>query len=265
MEITIDKIKSRVSRRLRRAYNSIRFHLRTNVKKHGDQIIYVWLKDNDGFYFPYGSRMQLDYRQLHNMQYDLPQYLLKKYQYDGYKIEKGDTVIDCGAFVGGFSVGAIQAGAGKVYSIEPSSKNFGCLGKNINKYDTHQITQLIKAGLGSESGIAQLNHSISGCDDSILTPDEGGLNSYEEINIYTLHEFAIENKLDGDSVFLKVEAEGFEPEIIKGLGQFRPRVITVDVTPERNHESPRHQIQKLLEAKGYKTFAHTDRCLFCRR
>ena len=61
--------------------------------------------------------------------------------------------------------------------------------------------------------------------------------------------------------YVKIEAEGFEPEIVRGLGDLKPRVITIDATPERNGQSPRDEIKQILGSKGYK-FRDTQRCLF---
>ena len=77
----------------------------------------------------------------------------------------------------------------------------------------------------------------------------------------TLDIFINENDIDVDNLYLKVEAEGFEPEIIEGLGNNRPRVIAVDVTAERNMESPRVEIENQLKKWGYETY-NTHRCLF---
>ena len=67
--------------------------------------------------------------------------------------------------------------------------------------------------------------------------------------------------IEASNLYLKVEAEGLEPEIIRGLGELKPRVIVVDVTPERNGASPRNLIKEILKDKGY-SFKDTKRCLF---
>jgi hypothetical protein len=67
-----------------------------------------------------------------------------------------------------------------------------------------------------------------------------------------LDDFATGFKVDGRKCFLKIEAEGFEIEVIQGFGSFRPQVISVDVSPERFGESPLSSIQKSLTEMGYK-------------
>lgn len=53
-------------------------------------------------------------------------------EYDKYgaKVEEGDIVVDCGAFVGMFSHFALTKGAHKVYSIEADYSHYKCLVEN---------------------------------------------------------------------------------------------------------------------------------------
>ena len=53
-------------------------------------------------------------------------------EYDRYgaKVESGDVVIDCGAFVGMFSHFAMLKGAKQVYSIESNKSHYDCLVEN---------------------------------------------------------------------------------------------------------------------------------------
>ena len=110
-----------------------------------------------------------------------------------------------------------------------------------------------------------MNLSKSGCDDSILEPDEGTLNISEDIEIDTIERVIERYGIAVEDLYLKVEAEGFEPEIIEGLGTARPRVIVVDVTPERGGQSPRESINKKLHSLGYQSFLNTTRCIFAFR
>lgn len=226
----------------------------------------VSLLTNDEFgeptFFPYDSRFKFDYRQLHNHGKGYFDYLAKKYTAESFTISATDTVIDCGAFVGGFTVAAARAGAAKVISVEPSSRNYQCLNLNVaNQGLTRKVTTINK-GLGSKPGLMKLNLSSSGCDDSLLEPDEGATGQTEEVQITTLAGLIEEYSISPENLFLKVEAEGFEPEIIQGLGAFTPRVITVDITPERDGESPLEVIRELLAQKGYRRMEATSRCLF---
>lgn len=219
---------------------------------------------NTGYFLPYQNLEESDYRQLYILRNGFHDHLLKKYTAADFQIQNTDTVIDCGAFVGGFSVAARLSGAKRVISIEPSSKNFRCLKLNLSMH-TQPNPEALNMGLGAKPTTAKLNLSSSGCDDSILDPDEGALHTSEDIQIETVENLVKNLEINPADLFLKVEAEGYEPEIIDGLGDVRPRLIVVDVTPERDGESPRNLIQSKLERLGYSNFLQTDRCLFALR
>lgn len=228
-----------------------------------EEVSYIKNRQNNiGYFFPYHSLRSTDRRQLSNLRKGFHEHLFKKYCEGNIQILKSDIVVDCGAFVGGFSVAAVLAGARKVISIEPSRKNFTCLRLNLALYGIESALPL-NIGLGSAPGTAKLNLSASGCDDSILEPDEGDLHTSEDIEIDTVERLIARHGIESEDLYLKVEAEGFEPEIIDGLGTVRPRVIVVDVTPERGGESPRESIHEKLRALGYNSFKNTERCLFC--
>jgi len=60
-------------------------------------------------------------------------------EYDRYgaKVEAGDVVIDCGAFVGMFTHFALMKGAKQVYSIESEKSHYDCLVENTK--DSHRV------------------------------------------------------------------------------------------------------------------------------
>lgn len=213
------------------------------------------------YFFPYSSNKKIDRRQLYNLNKGFHYHLYLKYTDSKIKILESDVVIDCGAFVGGFSVAASLAGSKHVYCIEPSKFNFKCLQLNLALKEIRNSTAL-NIALGDKVGNATLNLSSSGCDNSLLEPDEGSLGKTENVKLDTLANLINKYDIDPNQLFLKVEAEGFEPEILEGLANYRPRVIVVDVTPERNGESPRNSIVELLTGYGYVDFTHTTRCLF---
>jgi FkbM family methyltransferase len=252
-------LKEKIAGRLRQ----ISMHQATSITPLGDDILLATNKVfGEPVFFPYKSRLTFDYRQLHNHSKRYFTYLAEKYTQQGFDILPTDTVIDCGAFVGGFTVAAVRAGAKRVISVEPSSRNFRCLNLNVARQGfTGKVTTL-NNGLGNEPGVMNLNLSESGCDDSLLEPDEGATGKTEQVKIITLAGMVKEFDISSENLFLKVEAEGFEPEIIQGLGDIRPRVITVDITPERDGDSPLETIREMLVAKGYKHFEVTPRCLF---
>jgi len=222
-----------------------------------DGTIFLSYHGNHGYFLPF-----VDYPMDHmakNGPFDA--WLKDKYTDGDITVLETDTVIDCGAFAAAFSIAAAGMGAKKVYAIEPSSRNYTCVLKNIDHFDALEVVQPINIGLGSEEAVLRLNLSETSCDDSFLEPDQKTTGEYEEVRVRTLSDLIEELEIDASNLYLKVEAEGFEPEVIRGLGKYLPRVITVDVSAERNNESPREQIREYLAPLGYQ-FRDTKRCLF---
>ena len=256
------KLLKKVGSWSRSKYRSFLLHRSTVAIQVKSNATLLKNKDNNVCYFlPYPSLKSTDDRQLNILAHGFDEHLLKKYTHKEVSIKDSDVVIDCGAFAGGFTVAAAKAGAKEIISIEPSSSNFQCLELNLQLHSVNNA-ETVNIALGKEPGVGQLNLARSGCDNSILAPDKNALGVSETVKINTLENIILEYHINPDNLYLKVEAEGFEPEILKGLGKIRPRVIVVDVTPERDGESPRDEIELILSSYGYKTFKHTLRCLF---
>lgn len=216
------------------------------------------------YFFPYAAKSDFYVIQLFNLAHGFDEHLKQKYSCEAIHVRPGDTVIDCGGFVGGFSVAASKMGADRVLYVEPTPKTKRCAELNFHLHGCQNVSAFEMA-LGQELGTAKLNLSSSGSNNSLLAPDEDDLNAQIDVQVSTLEKLSHDQMIDPDRAFVKVEAEGFEVEIIRGLGGFRPRSIVVDVTPERGGKSPYKIIKDDLEALGYTNFVRTKRCLFAER
>lgn len=214
------------------------------------------------FFFPYPTRDTFNRTQLSILKNGFDEHLRKKYSERPHMVGPGDTVIDCAGFVGGFTVAAIGMGADRVVHVEPTPITRRCAALNFLLHDCADRVVQFAGGLSNEAATLKLNLSESFADNSFLAPDEGATGNVIKVHVTTVEALVASHGLEANKTFLKVEAEGFEIEVIKGMGAFRPRTVAVDVTPERDGESPRQEIRERLSAMGYKTFADTSRCLF---
>jgi len=65
-------------------------------------------------------------------------------EYDRYfKINHGDRVIDCGAFIGMFSLYAVHNGASQAIAIEADKERYDCLNQNCNGYPITTLNKCI--------------------------------------------------------------------------------------------------------------------------
>lgn len=174
-------------------------------------------------------------------------WLYHKYTLPGFvEVLPGDHVLDCGAYVGGFGIAALRAGAGALHCVEPAPDNATALTRNLERWPNATVH---RAGLYKTTSRMELNLSTSSVEHSFLQPDAGGVSSTVTVPVYRLDDFA--PALAGTLDFLKVEAEGVETEIIEGMGDLRPGRIAIDVSPERDGTSPSEAIQALLRPMGY--------------
>jgi FkbM family methyltransferase len=175
------------------------------------------------------------------------EWLARKYCLPGFvEVEPGDVVIDCGAYVGGFSLGAARL-AGEVHAFEPEAANFACVLRNHGQRPNVRCNGV---GLFCDSKTMYLNISASSVEHSLLTPDDGPPIEVREIQVMTLEHYCASANIDRLD-FVKIEAEGVELEVFDGLGEIRPRKFAIDVSPERNGESPADEFRLRLEARGY--------------
>ena len=184
---------------------------------------------------------------------------IQKYLYSGFVIPKDWDVVDCGAYVGGFSLAVTEERTGRVFAIEPSPYNFQALENNISTYDTKKIISAYNVALGSASGLGTLHISVTGQDDSILGVDErlDDFHLEKTVEIQTFHEFTLFHCLNLDRTFLKVEAEGAELQVLEGMGPSLPKAISLDVSAEMFGKSPVLEVMSYLTTRGYSCQAPT--------
>ncbi|MDR2129863.1 MAG: FkbM family methyltransferase [Odoribacteraceae bacterium] len=139
------------------------------------------------------------------------------------RVQKGDIVIDAGAWIGDFSAYVVARGA-TVHAFEPVEETFRLLCKT-RELNGNTILP-VRAGLGSkeqEVDIA-INASNSGANTMI---GEHGAGRYERVRITTLDKYVEEQGLERVD-FIKADIEGAEREMLKGavnvLRRFAPKL-----------------------------------------
>jgi hypothetical protein len=179
--------------------------------------------------------------------YGYEQWLKRKYCLPGFvEVEAGDVVVDCGAYVGGFSLSATTIAA-HVHAFEPDRDNFACLRRNFAHVDNISLNA---EGLFSQSRTMSLNISSSSVEHSLLAPDDGQVVEVREVNVTTLKDYAAGRGVT-EFDFVKIEAEGVELEVFDGLSDLRPRKLAIDVSPERDGVSPADEFRERLAPLGY--------------
>lgn len=170
-------------------------------------------------------------------------------------VEQGDIVIDVGAFIGGFSL-AIAEKASVIHSIEPSPESFEALKQNTAGNENISIHNVAAT---SQNSTLKFEQGVNPTDGSIISADHGGLETISVPGVRLDCYDEIPKEID----FLKIEAEGAEPEVLNGIDNISVKKVAVDCSPERNGESPIQQVQGILQNKGYRTQT-VDNMVFAR-
>ncbi len=201
-----------------------------------------WTHGHDSWVYPSSTEKLIFFGFLTAV--DPVRWLGAKYTLPGFiELEIGDLVIDCGAFVGGFTRAALRAGA-SVIAVEPSRTNRRCLETNLGGYNV----DIRPVGLGPVNSHATFRESSTGVDSTFGKLDEGIPTEAYTVEIVTIDELC--NRAGIRPTFLKVEAEGMESKILAGMEEFRPAKVAVDASPEGGSDN-RAAIAKRLRSLDY--------------
>ncbi len=168
-------------------------------KHRNEEDIYDWVKNN------YGVK-------------DDNFHLVPNYKYlDLVKVEKGDFVIDAGAFIGDSAFLFLKQGASKIFCFEIDDNNFKVLKNYLEKVNN---VYLYKVGLYSENK----KMFMAGSFQSVALTDE---TLKKEVEVLKLDDFVEENAIEKID-FIKMDIEGAEIEALKGavktLSRFSPKL-----------------------------------------
>lgn len=158
--------------------------------------------------------------------------LASKYFLNKIKFNEGDIFIDCGANLGelGYYLNFKNKKI-RYYAFEPSPIDFYCLKKNLEFYN---CAILEKTALSDKEGQDDFYISIDSADSSLLEPNDFS-------KIIKIDKIRLDNYFNYKTFikFLKVEAEGHEPEVLYGSEKIINKIeyICVDVSPERYNKS----------------------------
>ena len=137
------------------------------------------------------------------------------------------TVLDVGANVGQYAMSLRANGYNeKIISIEPVSSAFVELESNSStdpKWDVYNFA------LGDKTGVGSINVTNDSVRSSILRPTGATVASQvkkiEEIQIFKLDDF-IEHHVEERDLLLKLDAQGFEQNILNGAEKSLKRAIS---------------------------------------
>lgn len=164
------------------------------------------------------------------------------------KTLKGRPVIDIGANVGMFSILAAKLGASKVIAIEPVTTTFDFLVQNIQTANLQTIKPQ-KIVVSDKAGIAKIGLQQKSGHNSLYA----SYTQFEEVESTTLKELL--KQVDGNNVFLKMDCEGAEYDILLNASKEDMTRISTIALEVHGDLHPQHRgiqvIQDKLKSFGF--------------
>lgn len=176
------------------------------------------------------------------------------------------NIIDVGANVGQFAMERFDSGfSGEIYSIEPLSSAHTVLTQNaIGRSRWHILPRLAIGGRDGEVSINISRNSVSSSilpilSSHIVAEKDSIYIGSEEVKLRTL-DFIINEYLGGlDGLCIKIDAQGYEGDIISGLdtkvGLVKSIICEVSMVPLYGKQSDWLDVCIRLNSLGFKTWA----------
>jgi FkbM family methyltransferase len=134
---------------------------------------------------------------------------------------RGSVVVDIGAHKGYYAAFAFLAGANRVISYEPESRNFALLERAAGSFPESDRWARHKAAVGATSGRAALRVDQESWAHSLARPpDVLTIEGSEQVGVVAMASVLREAAhLGGRRLVVKLDAEGSECEIVLGTSQ----------------------------------------------
>lgn len=161
-----------------------------------------------------------------------------------------EAVIDIGANIGEFTIAvANKIENSVIYAFEPDPLAFECLEFNIRESNLGNRVRIFNYALSNKSGESLFYISTADADSSLIQPKKyTGI-----INVISMRGDDFIKQLNIPQVsLLKMDAEGFEPEILEGFGEFISKIdfFALDVGPEREGVDTEVEVTRILKKRG---------------
>ena len=175
---------------------------------------------------------------------------------------KFDTVLDVGAYDGTYAMSLRNLGfKGRIISFEPLSKIY----PKILGHSKNDINWIVppRMAIGAKEGVKSINiaanytsSSIKGMEDAhLISAPESKFVGSELVNVYSLDKVAGEFVNSENVVFLKLDVQGYETEVLKGAQKILPIIkgmqIELSLIPLYKDQLVFKQMLSYIEKLGY--------------
>ena len=169
-------------------------------------------------------------------------------------LRRDDVFYDIGANVGAYSLLAAAAGVRDVRGFEPSSATMNLYSRNIHLNGLADVVHAYRVALGETAGEAKISLN-DGTMNHLLPQAEARIAS-ESVPVQRL-----DDVFSGDAPsFLKIDVEGFEPEVLRGAASTLAHPNLMGMLVEDNGYASRYGdgrfIRDVLTPHGFAQFQY---------
>jgi FkbM family methyltransferase len=168
-------------------------------------------------------------------------------------VEPGDVVLDIGSNIGEYALAAAAAGASRVLAFEPDPVAAACLRANAAASGAIEVHERLLWKCEEELSFTMAYESA---DSTVFTVDADKDRGRVTLRGVTLDAVLAEAGVERVD-FLKLDAEGAEPEVLAGAAGTlaRTRKVAVDAGAERMGEATGDEVESILRGHGFRTLA----------
>jgi FkbM family methyltransferase len=175
-----------------------------------------------------------------------------------------DLILDVGANIGQSALEYRHLGYKKlIYSFEPIFESYRILESRAiedNNWETYNLA------LGSENGSKSINVSENTFSSSFYeilnehtsSEPKSAYISTEKVKVTTLDHFIKSNNIISKNIYLKIDVQGFEKEVLSGLRLFTSAIkilqIELSTTPLYQNAPLYLEMMNLIESRGFKLY-----------
>lgn len=179
-------------------------------------------------------------------------------------LSEEDIFVDVGANLGSYTILACAAIGSRGYAFEPIPKTYGRLVENIKLNDITQKVQAFNKGIGDNenklfftNNLDTINHVCLKDKNFNEIPEDSKI----EIDVVSLDSFFSEVGHSDAPMFIKIDVEGYETFVIRGLKQTLANQNLYAILIELNGSGLRYgfdesEILETLFDNGFKSFIY---------
>ena len=178
-----------------------------------------------------------------------------------------DLVFDIGANVGQYATGIMDAGyKHKIVSFEPLSSVHSIIYKESKSYSNWTVAP--RCAIGAKNEEIEINISANSVSSTLLTmldshfegAPESKIIGTEKVQVYPLDEIASTYISSAKNIFLKIDVQGFEQEVLKGATEMiaKAKGIEMEISLVPLYENQTWLLPQILEYMDQKGFVLTS-------